>query len=86
MPKPIVVVYVPKWMSAHAIAEFQSQLNKAGFMNEYWLFVLHDMTSDTPRFEVFYEKDFNPIKYNELKALIEIKLNENRKEDNGTGR
>lgn len=85
MPKPIVVAYVPSWITQHSIAELNSELRKAGFMDEYWLFVLYDRNSDTPRFEVFYEKYFNPIKYNELKALIEIKLNENRKEDNSSG-
>lgn len=46
-----------------------------GFWNDYYWFVFSDPQIDAPRLEVFHEKDFTEIQFNELKELVLAKIN-----------
>lgn len=41
------------------------------YWKEYYWFCFEDFEISTPRFEVFYSKDFKEIEYAELKKIIE---------------
>jgi len=71
--------------SMHRIAEFTEHCERVGMTEEYWLLGFHGDV-DVPQVQVFYEKDFNEVKYEELKALVKNRFNEDRKEDNSSGR
>lgn len=75
-PKPIAVVYVPQsaygaggrklsWSDSHEIKQtFEKE------MPDYYWLVLLDYDAPKIELKVFYEKDFTPIQYEELKSLI----------------
>ena len=85
--KPIVVIYLPENISFGGGKSFPPmELMKAlngnfGYpddkimYNDYWKqyywFCFYDYEIQTPRFEVFYSKDFTEIEYAELKKIIE---------------
>ena len=69
MPKPIVVITLPYGVSQCQRAEFSKHCDHVGITNEYWVLAFHGDT-DTPQIQVFYEKDFNQVKYDELCELI----------------
>lgn len=90
MPKPIVVIYIPRYL---VFSHGSSEMTPSDLMNilnggddrkyirtEYWMeyywFVFWKDGIDAPEFEVFYEKDFSDIKFNELKELINNSLKE----------
>jgi hypothetical protein len=58
-PKPIVVVTTPLF------ADF-----KDDFLNDYHVIQI-EIKKVKPEIQVFYEKDFNNVKYEELKSIIE---------------
>jgi hypothetical protein len=58
-PKPIVVVTTP------VFADF-----KDNFLKDYHVIQI-EIENVKPKIEVFYEKDFNDVKYEELKSIIE---------------
>ncbi len=77
-PKPIAVVYVnpntlPKedgfWKVARNLVDDFS-VN----MPDYYWFVLPDYDATRIELEVFYEKNFTEIQYQELKEIIEESL------------
>ena len=72
--KPIAVVYLPMdlgsgknttWGDCHVLRD-QFEKEKPDY---YWL-VLLDPEAIKVEIKVFYEKDFTPIQYEELKSLI----------------
>ena len=66
-PKPIVVVTTPP------LGKFSRDRLRYLFKplkDEYHAFIL-EANVMAPKVEVFYEKDFNKIKYEELKKLIQ---------------
>lgn len=79
MAKPIVVVYMPENVSDRGLksgwvlcGELSEQWNKE--KPDYHWFVLLDYDTEKIYLQVFHEKDFTEIQYEELKQLIENQL------------
>jgi hypothetical protein len=83
MSKPICVIYFPfnyrdgisneSWIYDYArflngISDSKFQQND--YFKDYYWFCFYKYEIEEPEFKVFYEKDFNEIKYEELKKLI----------------
>ncbi len=70
MPKPILAITIPYAISKLHKTEIQKHLTEQGVDREYWCFILPaDVQSSS--IQVFFEKDFNQVKYDELKTIIE---------------
>jgi hypothetical protein len=69
MPKPIV--FLGASIPAKEHENLVKRLKEA--MPDYYVLVYH---SHPTEMQVFYEKDFTDIQYDELKALIEERLND----------
>ena len=90
MAKPIVVMYLPEndAYSAQCDADKIMRVVNGNFGEppgdkdiiapEYWLdyywFVFPKRDIEVPELQVFYEKDFTPINFEELKKFIEDTL------------
>lgn len=79
MAKPICIVYVPKNLAVNGV-EFSYldgiKLAKQ-WMNDYpdyYFFIFPDSEVNQIDLKVIYEADFNQIKYQELKKLIEEQI------------
>lgn len=75
MSKPIAVINIPyggavTWNACNELTEEHNR-EKPDY---YWFFLLSH-TAESIEFEVFYEKDFSQITYDELKELILEKIN-----------
>lgn len=76
MPKPICLVKIDTYGQSNPndlLWKLRSSLEEK--MPDYYVFVIpitvdFEKRNDQLEFQVFYEKDFTPIKYEELKALI----------------
>ena len=66
--KPIFIVSIPSKNANEYVAELTEILNKR--LNDYHVLVVQYDEIDFPEFKVFYEKDFNKVKYEELKAIV----------------
>lgn len=78
MSKPLCVMYIPSdfaigsggkivsWIDCSEIARFNEKEKP-----DYYWFVLLNSSIKEIEFKVFYEKDFTPIQYAELKKIIE---------------
>lgn len=77
MPKPILTIGISygsdvNIRDAKSLQEIGD--NVTGLLkNEYWV-ITYFTNKEDPIFQVFYEKDFNEIKYEELKNLILCEL------------
>jgi len=69
--KPILIVNIPNSYTRQIVQQLSEDIKKA--ITGYHIVVIQQ---DVPliTFEVFYEKDFNKVKYEELKELIIEKL------------
>jgi hypothetical protein len=67
MAKPILVVTIPQTPTQEYLQGFSQDVTQR-IANEYHVLVI---VGDVTKVEVFYEKDFNQVKYEELKAIIE---------------
>jgi hypothetical protein len=67
MAKPIIVVTLRDIPSQELHSQIKDNIKRT-INDEYYVFLIFG--SET-KFEVFYEKDFNEGKYEELKAIIE---------------
>ena len=92
-PKPIVVIYLPEHYSAFKIdtpMELMRALN-GGFGNnsdpsirytdywrDYYWFCFTESDIDAPRFEVFYEKDFTKVQFDELETILNKAMEQQR--------
>lgn len=65
--KPILTVGLPKTSEARLISEIQSELDKK--LYDYHV-IVYTTDSDNFKFECFFEKDFNSVKYEELSNTI----------------
>jgi hypothetical protein len=67
MVKPIFIVGAsfPDMESYDTAHEYIRQA-----LGEDYYCILYPHNHDTPHFQVFYEKDFNEVKYEELKQLV----------------
>lgn len=83
MPKPIVVIYFPdtydigntrNWIYEYARAMNGEPNNKFEtddrFLDYHW-FCFYKNDIQEPEFKVFYDKDFDEIKFGELKKLVQ---------------
>ena len=70
MAKPILLVGVPS-AQAENIADIQESIEEG--MKDYYL-LIYDYTGRDIKFQCFYEKDFNEVKYEELKFIIKHNL------------
>lgn len=73
--KPIAVVYLPDNLDVGGMkpgwdicTELMGQFKKD--MPDYYWLVLFDCSVERIELKVFYEKDFSPTTYEELKSLI----------------
>jgi hypothetical protein len=83
MPKPIVVMYIPEYFelgngNRDAANELMTIFNgwdndkykTSDYWSDYYWLVFKKHGIDAPELEVFYEKDFTEIKFQELKELV----------------
>lgn len=73
MAKPILVITISKGESKQSATDIKRIVKKT-VDNEYHVIVVSVDIEQAPKFEVFYEKDFNEVKYEELKSIIINKL------------
>ena len=74
MPKPIVVIFLPKETTMCEAVAVKQSLEKTELFKEYHV-LCASSNLDSFDVKVFYEKDFNEVKYKELKKIIEDSLN-----------
>ena len=72
MVKPIAVIYIPQQIHRALAIKFQEDAAKS-IGTEYWILFIPTAGAEV-RLEVFFEKDFNQVKFNELKAMIQKAL------------
>lgn len=74
MAKPIFVVGFPAKKTNGDINEISDHIKKA-LGDEYYVLLYTNDEIYTPKFEAFYEKDFNEVKFEELKTIIQKAVN-----------
>jgi len=67
-PKPIIAITIPHYMAQEGVDKISKSV-KETVKEEYHVFIITN-NSDEINFQVFYEKDFNEVKYKELKTII----------------
>lgn len=67
MAKPIFIVRYPKVVSIEQALELEKMVNNK--LPDYHCFICQS-DIDNFKFECFYEKDFDEIKYEELKQIV----------------
>ena len=73
MAKPIFLVELPISTNEEEVIGIQSMLESK--MTDYYCIVYISRSSYDIDFKVFYEKDFDEIKYEELKEMVRSNLN-----------
>ena len=68
MAKPIFIIGLSKDYHPESIERIRGSLEIK--MNDYHV-LIHITNADETTFQIFYEKDFTHIKYEELKQIIE---------------
>lgn len=74
MPKPIIFLGIPEGPD-FSISNFIEKSIGGKFRDEYH-FLIYKIKRDVPKMEVFYEKDFNEVRYEELKAIVKKALDD----------
>jgi predicted DNA-binding protein YlxM (UPF0122 family) len=76
MAKPIFIVEIPeedvqpaKFGEENAFSKLAESLQET-FKDEYYVLVVTTKTKADVDFRVFYEKDFNDVKFEELKEVV----------------
>jgi hypothetical protein len=69
MPKPILIIGVP---SSIDLKEYIADLRESEIKEDYYI-IIYTTNDNEFTFQVFYEKDFNEVKYEELKRIISDK-------------
>jgi len=72
-PKPMLVVSLPYSASVAGYQNIKESLYERGIGDDYHLLVINSGKEETST-EVFYEKDFNKVKFEELKEIVENSL------------
>lgn len=67
MAKPIFIVGIPNIQSEEQMSNITKSLEQR--MTDYHVLV-YLIETETPTFECFYEKDFDEVKFEELKEII----------------
>lgn len=71
MAIPIFTVGLPNQATEQVLNDVQSDLS--GQFDDYHVLVYSHFGEDV-KFDCFYEKNFNEVKYKELKAIVRSKL------------
>ena len=71
MTKPIFAVGLPIKETQEIIGDVQCDLDDK--FNDYQILV-YPHSGDDVKFDCFYEKDFNEVKYEELKTIVKQRL------------
>ena len=74
MAKPIFIIGLPQMAEAYVTNLQQIASSK---MKGYYVLIVNLPMSSEPVFKAFYEKDFNEVKYNELKEIVLNSLEKN---------
>ena len=84
MAKPILTVGLPSGTFKETINSTSDRLNcpKKGLSKEYHILCYAQTNGEEIKFEVFYEKDFTEVQYEELKQIIINNIS--KKEDEQT--
>ena len=72
MSKPIFIIGLPAETNSDQMDSIQKNLYKQ--FKDYHVLVYCAFEDDI-RFECFYEKDFNEVKYEELKQIVKERIN-----------
>lgn len=72
MAKPIFLIGVPKTTAIKNIENFQKSLEKK--LEDYYTLVYLTTESEI-QFKCFYEKDFDDVKFEELKQIVKENFN-----------
>lgn len=84
--KPIVVMYLPdhfrdsEWKAEEVMdilnnfPDGDQRYVRTDYWKDYYWLAFYKDEIDAPELQVFYEKDFTPIKFEELKQFIEDSL------------
>ena len=67
MAKPILTIGLPFGWSASELREAQERFKTA--MPDYYV-IFYDVLKSVPQFNVFYDKDFVEINYDELRDML----------------
>ena len=66
MPKPILIIKIPIESDNYS---FDSVIKATQVIDDYYVFVIQAYILEA-QFQVFYEKDFDKVKYEEFKNII----------------
>lgn len=72
-PKPIFIIAFPK-SKFLTNSQFEDAANHTIKMMPDYHIICYTADLEYPEFQAFYEKDFNEIKFEELKKLVSDKL------------
>lgn len=72
MIKPIFLIGTPKGSNPKDIEQIQISLERK--MSDYHILV-YRTNAEEMEFKVFYEKDFNKTKFDELKRMVKDSIN-----------
>ena len=67
-PKPIVTVALPSNVNLEELHNIKGRIGNQ--LTDYHVLVYQSFSSKEVEIKVFYEKDFNEVKYEELKQII----------------
>ncbi len=71
--KPILVIYLSSHISQYDTDVAMKGLEEMKLTQDYYVLAVPSNGEET-KVEVFYEKDFNEVKYNQLKKIIADKM------------
>lgn len=71
MAKPIIIIGVPNNLPHYEYEEVEESL---GVLKDEYYIIVYPRNDTETTFEVFYEKDFNHVKFEELKEIIKSKI------------
>lgn len=69
--KPLLWVNLPIETSMSSFADIKNDLNRMQRLQDYTVLVSKGSSRRGIELNIFHEKDFNVVKYEELKAIIE---------------
>lgn len=76
MAKPIFIAFIPVHsLPTEEIETYISDIAKQSDMPDYHCLWVPVHSLDYPTFKVFYEKDFDLVKYEELQQIVKDSIN-----------
>ena len=70
-PKPILVISLGQFVANDEVDSISEAIKRTGVEQDYYVLVTFLNTNEPlVDFQVFYEKDFDEVKYEELKKII----------------